>query len=223
MSESSMIATIYHPSEARLGTVGRPIPGVELRLAEDGEVMVKGDMVMPGYRNLPEKTAGTFEDGWLLTGDIGELDEDGYLRIVDRKKELIINAAGKNMSPANIEAKLKTASPLIGQCVAIGDRRPFNTALIVLDPDYAPAWAQENGLGEVPMAELARQEKLIAAVQAGVDEANSKLSRVEQIKKFTILEEEWAPGGDELTPTMKLKRRPIAEKYHRQIEDLYVR
>jgi long-subunit acyl-CoA synthetase (AMP-forming) len=223
MSETCGVATLNPPDAVRLGTVGPPVPGVELRLAEDGEVMVKGDMVMPGYRNLPEKTAGTFEDGWLLTGDIGELDEDGYLRIVDRKKELIINAAGKNMSPANIEAKLKTASPLIGQCVAIGDRRPFNTALIVLDPDYAPAWAQENGLGEVPMAELARQEKLIAAVQEGVDEANSKLSRVEQIKKFTILEEEWAPGGDELTPTMKLKRRPIAEKYHRQIEDLYVR
>jgi long-subunit acyl-CoA synthetase (AMP-forming) len=223
MSETCGVATLNPPDAVRLGTVGPPVPGVELRLAEDGEVMVKGDMVMPGYRNLPEKTAGTFEDGWLLTGDIGELDEDGYLRIVDRKKELIINAAGKNMSPANIEAKLKTASPLIGQCIAIGDRRPFNTALIVLDPDFAPAWAQENGLGEVPMAELARQEKLIAAVQEGVDEANSKLSRVEQIKKFTILEEEWAPGGDELTPTMKLKRRPIAEKYDRQIEDLYVR
>ncbi len=185
--------------------------------------MVKGDMVMPGYRNLSEKTAESFEDGWLLTGDIGELDEDGYLRIVDRKKELIINAAGKNMSPANIEAKLKTASPLIGQCIAIGDRRPFNTALIVLDPDFAPAWAGQNGLGEMPVAELARQEKLIAAVQEGVDEANSKLSRVEQIKKFTILEEEWAPGGDELTPTMKLKRRPIAEKYEKEIEELYVR
>ena len=140
---------------------------------------------MPGYRNLPEKTEETFEDGWLLTGDIGELDEDGYLKIVDRKKELIINAAGKNMSPANIESKLKAASPLIGQCVAIGDRRPYNVALIVLDPDYAPTWAKQNGLeGELGRGAGRARRRLIAAVQEGVDEANAKMSRVEQIKKF---------------------------------------
>ena len=221
MSETCGVATLNPPDRIKLGTVGPPVPGVEVKLAEDGEVLVRGDTVMPGYRGQPEKTAGTFQDGWLLTGDIGELDEDGYLKIVDRKKELIINAAGKNMSPANIEAKLKAASPLIGQCVAIGDRRPYNTALIVLDPDFAPAWGQEHGLDGASTAELARSEKVVAAVQEGVEAANSKLSRVEQIKKFTIVPGDWLPGGDELTPTMKLKRKPIAAKYEQEIEKLY--
>ncbi|MFN8162094.1 MAG: AMP-dependent synthetase/ligase [Solirubrobacterales bacterium] len=221
MSETCGVATLNPPGKVKLGTVGPPIPGVEIKLAEDGEVLVKGDGVMPGYRNMPEKTAETFSDGWLLTGDIGELDSDGYLTIVDRKKELIINAAGKNMSPANIESKLKTASPLIGQCIAIGDRRPYNVALIVLDPDYAPTWAASNGLEGLDLAELAGREEVVAAVRAGVDEANQRMARVEQIKKFRILPEEWVPGGDELTPTMKLKRKPISEKYVAEIEDLY--
>ena len=223
MSETCGVATCNPPERVKLGTVGPPMPGTEIRLAEDGEVLVKGDSVMPGYRNLPEKTEETFEDGWLLTGDIGELDEDGYLRIVDRKKELIINAAGKNMSPANIEAKMKTASPLIGQVIAIGDRRPFNTALITLDPDFAPGWAAKNGLEGKSLEELASEEATIEAVQAAIDEANEKLSRVEQIKKFKLLPTDWQPGGDELTPTMKLKRKPIAEKYESEIEALYQR
>ena len=155
MSETCGVATLNPPEKVKLGTVGPPVPGVELKLAEDGEVLVKADCVMPGYRNLPDKNEETFEDGWLLTGDIGELDEDGYLKIVDRKKELIINAAGKNMSPANIESHLKASSPLIGQCVAIGDRRPYNVALIVLDADYAPTWAKENGLEGRSVEELA--------------------------------------------------------------------
>ena len=193
-----------------------------MKLADDGEILVKGDANMVGYRNQPDKTAETIDsDGWLSTGDIGELDEDGYLKIVDRKKELIINAAGKNMSPANIEAKLKAASPLIGQAAAIGDARPYNTALIVLDPDFAPTWAKQNGIEDASAEALAENEKLLAAIQAGVDEANAKMSRVEQIKKFKVLPTEWMPGGDELTPTMKLKRKPIAEKYADEIEALY--
>jgi long-chain acyl-CoA synthetase len=221
LSETCGVATLNPPDAIKLGTVGPPVPGVEIRLAEDGEVLVKGDGIMPGYRNMPEKTAETFEDGWLLTGDIGELDSDGYLTIVDRKKELIINAAGKNMSPANIESKLKAADPLIGQCIAIGDGRPYNVALVVLDPDYAPVWAAANGLEGTPIAELASDERLLAAVEAGIGEANAKMARVEQIKKFRVLPEEWNPGGDELTPTMKLKRKPIAEKYRPEIEGLY--
>jgi long-subunit acyl-CoA synthetase (AMP-forming) len=206
----------------KLGTVGPPTPGVELKLEDDGEVLVKADCVMPGYRNLPEKNEEAFtEDGWLRTGDIGEIDEDGYLKIVDRKKELIINAGGKNMSPANIEAHLKTASPLIGQAVAIGDGRPYNVALIVLDPDFGPVWASQNGLEGKSLEELAGEEKAREAVQAAVDQANQKMARVEQIKKFTILPEPWEPGGDELTPTMKLKRKPIDEKYAEEIEALY--
>ena len=199
------------------------MPGVEIKLAEDGEVLVRGPLNMAGYRNMPEKTAETIDaDGWLATGDIGELDEDGYLKIVDRKKELIINAAGKNMSPANIESHLKAASPLIGQAIAIGDRRPYNVALITLDPDFAPVWAQQQrARGQVDSTSSPREDELIAAIQAGVDAANEKMARVEQIKKFTVLPTDWAPGGDELTPTMKLKRKPIAEKYADEIEALY--
>jgi long-subunit acyl-CoA synthetase (AMP-forming) len=222
MSETCGLGTINPPDRIKLGTVGPPTPGIEIRLDEDGEVLIKADCVMPGYRNLPEKNDETFtDDGWLRTGDIGEIDEDGYLKIVDRKKELIINAAGKNMSPANIESHLKTASPLIGQAVAIGNARPFNAALITLDPDYAPVWAKQNGLDGKAIAELAQEEKAREAIQEAVDEANAKMARVEQIKKFTILPEPWEPGGDELTPTMKLKRKPIDEKYSEEIEALY--
>ena len=221
MSETCGVATCNPPEKIKLGTVGPPVPGIEIKLADDGEVLVRGDSVMPGYRDMPEKNAEAIDsDGWLLTGDIGELDEDGYLKIVDRKKELIINAAGKNMSPVGIESKLKAASPLVGQCIAIGDRRPYNVALIVLDPDYAPVWAKENGV-EGSIEDLAGDQKARAAIQDAVDEANAKMSRVEQIKKFTILPQDWQPGGDELTPTIKLKRRPIVDKYESEIEKLY--
>ncbi|HEY6654063.1 MAG TPA: AMP-dependent synthetase/ligase [Solirubrobacterales bacterium] len=222
MSETCGLGTINPPDRIKLGTVGPPTPGVEIRLDDDGEVLIKADCVMPGYRNMPEKNEEAFtDDGWLRTGDIGEIDEDGYLTIVDRKKELIINAAGKNMSPANIESHLKTASPLIGQAVAIGNARSYNVALITLDPDFAPVWAKQNGLDGKSFEELAGEESVREAVQAAVDEANEKMARVEQIKKFTILPEPWEPGGDELTPTMKLKRKPIDEKYAEEIEAFY--
>ncbi len=222
MSETCGLGTINPPDRIKLGTVGPPTPGIEIRLDDDGEVLVKADCVMPGYRNMPEKNEETFNDeGWLRTGDIGELDEDGYLKIVDRKKELIINAAGKNMSPANIESHVKTASPLIGQAVAIGNGRSYNVALITLDPDFAPVWAKQSGLDGRSIAELAEEKKTREAIQAAVDDANAKMARVEQIKKFTILPEPWEPGGDELTPTMKLKRKPIDEKYSEEIEALY--
>jgi long-subunit acyl-CoA synthetase (AMP-forming) len=222
MSESCGLATCNPPDRVKIGTVGPPAPGVELRLEEDGEVLIKADCVMPGYRNLPEKNAETFtEDGWLKTGDIGKLDDDGYLTIVDRKKELIINAAGKNMSPANIESALKAASPLVGQAAAIGNARSYNVALIVLDTDYAPVWASQNGLEGKSIEELADEEVVTEAIQAAVDQANDRLSRVEQVKKFKLLPSQWEPGGDELTPTMKLKRKPIDEKYAEEIEALY--
>jgi long-chain acyl-CoA synthetase len=211
MSETSAIATFNPPGKIRVGTVGPPIPGTEVKLAEDGEVMVRGPQVMSGYRNMPEKTAEALsEDGWLRTGDVGEFDEDGYLRIVDRKKELIINAAGKNMSPANIEAKLKAASTLIAQAVAIGDNRPYNVALIALDPETLAARGASPGGPEIA-------EEIAAAVE----EANARLSRVEQIKRYEVLDGEWLPGGEELTPTLKLKRRPIERKYEAEIEALY--
>jgi long-subunit acyl-CoA synthetase (AMP-forming) len=222
MSETTGAGSCNPPGQVKIGTVGPPAPGIEIKLADDGEVLLRGPVVMPGYRNSPEQTAEALDpDGWLHTGDIGEFDEDGYLKIVDRKKELIISAGGKNMSPANIEAKVKAAHPLIGQAIAIGDGRPYNVALITLDPDVAPAFAQQHGIEDTSFENLASQEAVLAAVQQGVDAANESLARVEQIKKFKVLPLDWEPGGDELTPTMKLKRKPIAEKYAAEIDELY--
>jgi len=211
MSETSAIATFNRPGRVRPGTVGPPIPNTEVKLDGDGEILVRGPQVMKGYRNMPEKTAEALsEDGWLRTGDVGEFDAEGNLRIIDRKKELIINAAGKNMSPANIEAKVKAASPLIAQVVAIGDRRPYNVALITLDQETLAARGASEDDAEIA-AEVA------AAVEAG----NERLSRVEQIKRHTVIPGEWPPGGEELTPTLKLKRRPIERRYETEIEALY--
>jgi long-subunit acyl-CoA synthetase (AMP-forming) len=222
MSETCGCGLCNRPGEVKIGTVGPPAPGAEVKLAEDGELLVRGSFVMPGYRHLPDRTAEALDaDGWIHTGDIAEIDEDGYVKIVDRKKELIINAAGKNMSPANIEAAIKTSSPLIGQACCIGDGRPYNTALIVLDADYAPVWAQQQGIEDADLVALSSDPRVREAIQAAIDEANHHLARVEQIKKFTLLGEDWLPGGDELTPTMKLKRRPIAEKYAGEIEEMY--
>jgi long-subunit acyl-CoA synthetase (AMP-forming) len=207
MSETTCIATTVRPGAPRHGSVGTPIDGVELRIADDGELLMRGGTVMAGYRNRPDLTEEAIDpDGWLHSGDIARVDEDGFVWIVDRKKELIINAAGKNMSPANIEMQLKSAGPLIGQACVVGDRRPYNVALLVLDP--------EAGLDPTDPA-------VVAQVDEEVQKANLRLSRVEQVKRYALLDEEWLPGGDELTPTMKLKRRPIAAKYADRIDELY--
>ncbi len=222
MSETCGAGCCNPPEKVKIGTVGPPAPDIEIKLADDGEVLIRGPIIMKGYRNAPDKTKETIDDdGWLHTGDIGELDEDGYLKIVDRKKELIINAGGKNMSPANIEAKVKASSTLIGQAVAIGDGRPYNVVLITLDPDNAPGFAQQNGIDDTSFESLAKEQAVIDEVQKGIDRANETLARVEAIKKFKLLPADWEPGGEELTPTMKLKRKPIAEKYREEIEALY--
>jgi long-chain acyl-CoA synthetase len=222
MSETSGAGACNRPGQVRLGTVGPASPGVELKIAPDGELLVRGGCVMVGYRNNPDQTAAALDaDGWLHTGDIGSIDEDGYLKIVDRKKEIIINSAGKNMSPANIEAAIKSASPLIGQVVVIGDGKPYNTALIVLDADFVPQWAAREGIAADSFEDLAGEGRVIAAVEDAVEQGNRHLARVEQIKKFTIVPGDWLPGGDELTPTMKLKRAPIAAKYRAEIEAMY--
>ena len=222
MSETTGLGACNPPARVKPGTVGPPAPGVQIRLAGDGEIEILGDCVTPGYRNRPDLDAETFSaDGWLRTGDIGAFDEDGYLSIVDRKKDIIINAAGKNMSPAHIESRLKGASFLIGSAVVVGDRRPYNVALLVLDHEGAAAYARQAGLGDRSVAELAEEPAVLEAVAAAVEQANSQLSSAEQIKRFRVLDVEWQPGDDEVTPTMKTKRTPILGKYAAEIEELY--
>jgi long-chain acyl-CoA synthetase len=222
MSELSCAATASHPRDARLGTVGKLVPGLEGKIADDGEYLVRGPLVMKGYRREPEKTAEAIDaDGWLHTGDIFDVDAQGYLRVVDRKKELIINAAGKNMSPANIENTILAACPMVGVMIAIGDGRPYNTALMVFDADSVGPYAAQHGLSDASPAALAADPEVIARIAAGVAEGNAKLSRVEQVKRFRVLPTLWEPGGDEITLTMKLKRRPIVTKYATEIEELY--
>ncbi|OBJ11902.1 AMP-dependent synthetase [Mycobacterium sp. 1165196.3] len=222
MSELSCAASVAHPDDTRLGTVGKLLPGLEGRLAEDGEFLIRGPLVMKGYRKEPAKTAEAIDaDGWLHTGDIIELDADGYLRIVDRKKELIINAAGKNMSPANIENAILAACPMVGVMIAIGEGRPYNTALMVFDADSVGPYAAQRGLSDASPAALAADPEVIAQIAAGVAAGNEKLSQVEQIKRFRVLPTLWEPGGDEITLTMKLKRKPIMAKYAEEIEQLY--
>ena len=197
--------------------------GQAVRLGEDGEVLARGGNIFRGYLNDPDKTAEALDaDGWLHSGDIGQFDEDGYLRIVDRKKELIITAGGKNISPANLEAALK-ASPIIGQACVIGDGRPFVSALVVLDSEVAPAWATAQGISTTSLADLANESLVVAEVAREVAAANERFSNVEQIKQFTVLADEWLPDSEELTPTMKLKRRGIHAKYAAQIDGMYRR
>jgi long-subunit acyl-CoA synthetase (AMP-forming) len=211
------------PDRIKLGTAGTPLPGARLRLGDDGEVLIAGPTVTSGYFRDPARTAELLEpDGWFHTGDVGELDEDGYLRIVDRKKELIINSFGKNMSPANIEQAIKGGQPLISQVLAFGDRRPYNVALIVLDRDGLAALVHALGQQQRSFAEMSQRAEVIAAVAQAVDLGNQRLSRVEQIKKFRVLDHDWLPGTDELTPTSKLRRRAIQTKYSAEIDALYV-
>jgi long-chain acyl-CoA synthetase len=209
-----------HPDRIKPGTVGPAIPGCEVRIAGDGEIICRGDNVFQGYFKAPDKTADTLSDGWLHSGDIGLMDDDGFVKIIDRKKELIITSGGKNISPANLEAALKTI-PLIGQACAIGDNRKFVSALLVLDPDTTAMWAKANGKGGVPLVELARDPDVIVEVQAGVDHVNQQFAQVEQIKKFTLIGEEWLPDSDMLTPTSKLKRRGVHAHYAPEIEEMY--
>ena len=220
MSENTGAMTL-DVHRVKPGTVGRAIPGVQLRIAADGEVLCRGDIVFRGYLDDPERTKEALgEDGWLHTGDIGVLDEEGYLRIVDRKKELIITAGGKNISPANLEAALKTI-PLVGQVCVIGDGRPYLSALLILDPDAAPAWAARNGKQGLDLAALAADEDVVAQVGEQVEAVNARFSQVEKVKRFALLGEEWLPDTEVLTPTMKLKRRGVHERYADVIEGLY--
>jgi len=223
MTETAVGATYNPVDRIKNGTVGIADPGVELKIAEDGEILVRGGNVTKGYYKDPEMTAETIDpDGWLHTGDVGVIDDEGYLRIVDRKKELIITAGGKNISPANLEALLKQ-HPLIGQAAVIGDRRPYLSALIVLDPEVAPLWARKAGITFTTIEDLAQNPALHDEIQRAVDEANRHVSQVEGIKRFTILPVEWTAESEELTPTLKMKRRIVSQKYAREIDEMYSR
>ena len=221
LTESHAVLAFTPPGEPRAGAVGKPLPGIEVRLADDGEILVYGANVFTGYLNRPEATEEALVDGWLHTGDLGELTDEGYLKIIGRKKEIIINAAGKNLAPVNIEEAIKTKSPLIGQTVVYADDKPYVTALIVLDPEAFPVWAARNGVPTSSLTEAADhpavQEEIGRAVEAG----NAELSRVEQVKRWTVLGSEWTPDSGELTPTMKLKRSVIHDRYRDRIESMY--
>jgi len=220
MSENTGPMT-FAANRVKPGTVGPAIPGCEVALADDGEIICRGGNVFQGYLNAPDKTAEALDaDGWLHSGDIGEVDDDGYFRIIDRKKELIITAGGKNVSPANLEAALKMI-PLVGQACAIGDQRPFVAALVVLDPDTAPAWATAQGIEFDSLRDLAEHPDVIAEVERGLPEAMAPFNNAEAVKKVKVLGDEWLPDSDELTPTSKLKRRGVHTKYAEDIESLY--
>ena len=220
MSELTGPGTSNLPGANKIGSVGRPIAGTEVKLAEDGELMMAGGNVTAGYFKAPNETAETFQNGWVLTGDLAEIDADGYVSIVDRKKELIITAGGKNIAPTKLEGLIKN-HPLIGQVCVIGDRRKYLSALVVLDGDMAPPWAERQGIPFEDMAAFSQLPQIQAEVQKAVDEANENVARVEQIKRFTVLPNEWTPESEELTPTLKLKRRVIHERYAQEIDSLY--
>jgi long-chain acyl-CoA synthetase len=220
MSESSGPMT-WEAARPVAGSVGRAIPGCEVMLAPDGELLCRGGNVFAGYLKDPERTAEMFDaDGWLHTGDIATVDDTGMVRIVDRKKELVITAGGKNISPANLEAKLKLV-PLVGQACAIGDARPFMSALLVLDPDQARAFALREGLAELSLHDLAAHPRVAEVIATGVHEAMAEFNNAERVKRWTVLGVEWVADSDELTPTMKLKRRNIGTKYAAEIDAMY--
>ncbi len=220
MSENTG-ALIWDPIRVRPGAVGRQLEGIELAVAADGELICRGPVVFAGYLNDPERTAEALDpEGWLHTGDIASIDVDGYVRIIDRKKELIVTAGGKNISPANLEAELKTI-PLIGQAMVVGDRKPFLAALAVLDPEVAPAWAKSQGIEAESLTELSRHPAVIEAVVQEVAVLNQRVSQAEGIRRISLLGEEWQPDSEELTPTMKLKRRGVLNRHGLLIEELY--
>jgi long-chain acyl-CoA synthetase len=219
MTETSTAATISTPDDFKVGTIGKPFPGCEVRIADDGEILVRGPNVFQGYYKNEEATRETIVDGWLHTGDIGEIDAEGFITITGRKKDIIITAGGKNITPANLENEMKQ-HPLVSQCVVVGDRKPYLVALVTLDPEETLAYAKEHGLSTDPV-EIAESPEIRREIEAHREKINERFARVEQVKKVAILPRDLSQEGGELTPTLKVKRAVVAAKHEREIEALY--
>ena len=220
LTETSAPATVNVPDKVKIGTVGAPLPGVSLRIGEDGEILIKGLNVLRGYRGNEEATNESIVDGWFHTGDIGELDEDGYLKITGRKKEILVTAGGKNVAPAILEDRLR-AHPLISQCMVVGDGKPFIAALVTIDEEMLPGWASNNGLGAITVEEARTNQTVLDEIQRAVDDANKAVSKAESIRKFAVLDEDFTEENGTLTPSLKLKRNIVMRDYEEQIEALY--
>ncbi len=221
LTETSAASTVNRPSALRIGTVGQPVPGASVKIAEDGEIMLAGGQIFTGYWNNPTATAESIEpDGWFHSGDIGEIDDDGFLRITGRKKELLVTAAGKNVAPAVLEDRLR-ANWLVSQCMVVGDAKPFIGALVTIDPESFPAWASQNNKGDATVADMVNDPDLNAAIQSAVDEANKAVSHAEAIKKFAILPVDWTEEGGQITPSLKLKRAVVMQEFGEDVERLY--
>jgi long-chain acyl-CoA synthetase len=220
LTETTAPATVNVPDRVKIGTVGAPLPGVGIRIADDGEILIQGNNVFASYNNNAEATAGAVLDGWFHTGDIGELDEDGYLKITGRKKELLVTAGGKNVAPAGLEDRLR-AHPLISQCIVVGDQKPFIGALLTLDDEMYPGWAKNNGLAGVTFEQARTNETVLAELQKAVDDANKSVSKAESIRKFAVLPGDFTEENGYLTPSLKLKRNIVMKDFHDEVESLY--
>ncbi len=221
LTETTAAATLTPPLRPRPGTVGLPVPGTAVRIADDGEVLLKGGIVFSGYWNDPAATDAVLTGEWLATGDLGALDEDGYLTITGRKKDIIVTSGGKNVSPAVLEDRLRSRPP-VGQCIVVGDNRSYVAALITLDPEAVDHWlAVRKRPKDTPLAELTRDPQLIAEVQKAVDHANAAVSRAESIRRFAVIEGDFTEENGLLTPSLKIKRRAVVAAYASEIEALY--
>jgi long-chain acyl-CoA synthetase len=220
LTETTGALTVNLPEDQRIGTVGRPLPGTAVRVADDGELLFRGDQVFGGYWGLPDATAAAFADGWFRTGDVGEVDEAGYVRVTGRKKEILVTAGGKNVAPAVLEDRIR-AHALISQCLVVGDGKPFVAALVTLDPEALREWATSRDKFGAP-AQLASDRDLVAAVQGAVDDANAAVSKAESVRRFKVLPVDWTEESGELTPTLKVKRSVVLERHHLDVESLYL-
>ena len=220
LTETTAPSTVNTPDGTKIGTVGPPLPGVSIRIADDGEILIKGPHVLRGYWNNPTATADAFEDGWFRSGDLGELDDDGFLRITGRKKEILVTAGGKNVAPAVLEDRLR-AHPLVSQTIVVGDGKPFIAALVTLDPDMLPTWLKNNDLPEMSVEQAAENEAVQAEVQRAVDEANKAVSKAESIRRFRLLSVDFTEEAGCMTPSLKLKRNVVMKDFAHEVDELY--